>query len=222
MSPIKEPYLLCVCVPLSIDGEGRRWTDELWAKDLELHLDYLEDLTLACPVVRNEPGVRDICLNQPPFDRLRFIDLPYPRSHLGAIWSLGDVVFKLWNGTRDAAIVHSGFGGWPFAEGWILTPIGKFQKRLVVTNLESSFWRESGPGVSWSKRVQSFVREQLTRFAVRIADLRFFTSQAYAAEFLPENAPELSWCRQPGSTKNGSSARSEPPPPGMPGQGRPG
>ena len=81
MSPIKEPYLLCVCVPVSIDGEGRRWTDELWAKDLELHLEYLDDLTLASPAVQEQPRERDVCLNQPPFDRLKYIDLPYPRSY---------------------------------------------------------------------------------------------------------------------------------------------
>ena len=189
MSPIKAPYLLCVCVPISIDGEGRRWTDELWAKDLALHLDYLEDLTLAGPVVKNEPGVRDICLNQPPFNRLKFIDLPYPRTHLGAIWALPEYVYKLWKGTREAAIVHSGFGGWPFAEGWFLTPIGKLQNKLAVTNLESSFWRERGHGGSWLEKLRSFLKEQLTRFTVRIADLRFFTSEAYAADFLPENAP---------------------------------
>ena len=189
MSPIKEPYLLCVCVPVSIDGEGRRWTDELWAKDLELHLEYLDDLTLASPAVQEQPRERDVCLNQPPFDRLKYIDLPYPRSYGAALRGLPGLVRKLWSGARNASIVHSGFGGWPIAEGWFLTPIGKLQKKLVVTNVESSFWRRSGPHVSWRKKILSSVMEQLTRFAVRIADLRFFTSKAYAAEFLPENAP---------------------------------
>ena len=189
MSPIKEPYLLCVCVPVSIDGEGRRWTDELWAKDLELHLEYIDDLTIACPVVKRQPQDRETCLNQPPFDRLEFIDLPYPRSHGAAIRCLPQFVGKLWSGARNASIVHSGFGGWPIAEGWFLTPIGKLQKKFVVTNVESSFWRQDGPQVSWRKRILSSVMEQLTRFAVRIADLRFFTSKAYAAEFLPEHAP---------------------------------
>lgn len=189
MSPIKEPYLLCVCVPVSIDGEGRRWTDELWAKDLELHLEYLDDLTLASPAVQEQPRERDVCLNQPPFDRLKYIDLPYPRSYGAVLWGLPGLVRKLWSGARNASIVHSGFGGWPIAEGLLLTPIGKLQKKLVVTNMESSFWRHSGPHVSWRKKIFSSVMEQLTRFAVRIADLRFFTSKAYAAEFLPENAP---------------------------------
>jgi len=189
MSPIKEPYLLCVCVPVSIDGEGRRWTDELWAKDLELHLAYLDDLTLASPTVQEQPRERDTCLDQPPFDRLKFIDLPYPRGYGAAIRCLPGIVRKLWSGARNASIVHSGFGSWPIAEGWVLTPIGKFQKKLVVTNVESSFWRQSGPHVSWRKRILSSVMEQLTRLAVRSADLRFFTSKAYAAELLPENAP---------------------------------
>lgn len=189
MSPIQEPYLLCVCVPAFIDGAGQRWIDALWAKDLLLHLAYLDDLTLACPVIQKEPGETDVSLNQPPFDRLKFIDLPYPRTHLAAAGAFFEYIIKLWRATKRATIVHSGFGGWPFAEGWILTPIGKLQKKLVVTNLESSFWQQSGPGVAWPKRLQSFLKDQLTRFAVRIADLRFFTSRAYAAEFLSKDAP---------------------------------
>lgn len=189
MSPITEPYLLCVCVPISIDSEGRRWTDELWAKDLELHLDYIHDLTIACPIVHKQPCDRDTCLSESPFDRLKFIDLPYPRSYGAAIRSLPRFVGQLWSGARKASIVHSGFGGWPIAEGWLLTPIGKIQRKLVVTNVESSFWRSTGLQVPWRKKILSSVMEQLTRFAVRIADLRFFTSKAYAAEFLPEHAP---------------------------------
>jgi len=99
------------------------------------------------------------------------------------------IVAKLWSGARNASIVHSGFGSWPIAEGWVLTPIGKLQHKLVVTNVESSFWRHSGSQVPWRKRILSSMMEQLTRFAVRSADLRFFTSKAYATELLPENAP---------------------------------
>ena len=88
MSLIEESYLLCVCVPVSIDRDGRRWTDELWAKDLELHLEYLADLTLACPIVKQQPKERETCLNRPPFDRVKFIDLPYPRSYGAALRSL--------------------------------------------------------------------------------------------------------------------------------------
>ena len=189
MSLIEESYLLCVCVPVSIDRDGRRWTDELWAKDLELHLEYLADLTLACPIVKQQPKERETCLDQPPFDRLKFIDLPYPRSYGAALRSLPEYVGKLWRGSRNAAIVHSGFGGWPIAEGWLLSPIGKLQQKLVVTNVESSFWRHDGPRDPWRRKMLSSVMERLTRFAVRIADLRFFTSKAYAADFLPEDAP---------------------------------
>ena len=189
MSPIEEPYLLSVCVPVSIDHRGRRWTNELWAKDLELHLGYITDLTIACPVIKRQPQVGDVCLSNPPFRSLKFVDLPYPRTYGAAFRSLPELVAKLWKATRKSSIVHSGFGSWPFAEGWFLTPIGKLQKKLVVTNVESSFWRSDGPQVSWRKKLLSNAMEQLTRFTVRIADVRFFTSKAYAAEFLPEDAP---------------------------------
>jgi glycosyltransferase involved in cell wall biosynthesis len=59
----------------------------------------------------------------------------------------------------------------------------------VITNVESSFWRTRGEKVPLRKRIPSLVMERLTRFAIKIADLRLFTSRAYASDFLPEDAP---------------------------------
>ena len=75
--PITVPYALIVCVPLEIDEQGRRWTIATWAKDLALHLDYITDLTLVSPAVRVKTRSADtVSLDEPPFDRLKFIDLP--------------------------------------------------------------------------------------------------------------------------------------------------
>jgi glycosyltransferase involved in cell wall biosynthesis len=189
MTPITEPYLLCVSVPVSVDSKGRRWTDDLWAKDLALHLDYLADVTLASPCARREPGQRDVPLDLPPFDQLKFVDLPYCKSYGEALRTFPRYLSCLWCGARGAAIVHSGFGGWPLTTGWFIAPIGRIQKKCVIVNVESSFWRMRGDRVPLRKRVLSFVMERLTRFAVKIAHVRLFTSRAYAAEFLSENSP---------------------------------
>src|SRR5260370_25479036 len=73
MAPISEPYLLSVCVPIIIDEEGVRWCNELWAKDLALHLDYLSSVTLACPRIFAKPTEWDVPLNVVPFGRLHLI-----------------------------------------------------------------------------------------------------------------------------------------------------
>lgn len=189
MAPITKSFLLCVCVPVWIDDSGRRWTDEFWAKDLALHLDYLADLTILCPSLQTTPGAQDVCVSDPPFDRIEFIDLPFPRSYAEGIRTFPRYLARLWSATRRAAIVQSGFGGWPVAAGWFLAPMGKFQRKFVVMNVESSFWRNRGENVGLGQRVMSFVMDTLTRHAVRIADLRLFTSSAYAVDFLGEHAP---------------------------------
>jgi glycosyltransferase involved in cell wall biosynthesis len=99
------------------------------------------------------------------------------------------VVRQLWQAVGRARIVHTGFGSWPIREGWLVVPIAKLQKRFVLTVVESSDWRASGAGVSWHRRLRSYLSEVLTQFCVRIADLRLFSSKAYLLEFLPAEAP---------------------------------
>jgi glycosyltransferase involved in cell wall biosynthesis len=180
---IDKPYFLAVCVPIKIDRNGARWCDDLWAKDLALHLEYLKDLTLACPHVYSEPSNLDRPLNVAPFDRLKFVELPHPKSLLEALASIPELTRKMWNGIRSAEIVHAGFGGWPISEGWLAIPMGKLQRKFVITNVESSFWR-SGRDARWDQKIRSFVIERLNRFCVKVADLRFFTSMAYLEDFL--------------------------------------
>jgi glycosyltransferase involved in cell wall biosynthesis len=188
MPRITAPYLICVCAPSFIDEKGRRWTDDLWAKDLALHLDYIDDLTIAGPAIRKEPGEKDVCLDDPPFDRIKFVNLPDIRTYGQAIRGLTRLVSVLWGAVRRTRIVHTGYGGWPISEGCLLIPMGRFQKKFTISNLESSFWR-SGPGDSIPKRIVGFILERLTRLSVRLANLRLFTSRAYLHQFLPEDAP---------------------------------
>lgn len=188
MPPISEPYLLSVCVPIIVDKEGVRWCNELWAKDLALHLDYLSNVILACPRIFAKPAERDVPLNGAPFDRLHFIDLPAPKNYGETIILFPELLWKMWRGIRKATIVHTGFGGWPISEGWLAVPMGKLQRKFVVTNVKSAFWRVKGLDAKWHLRVRGFVAEYLNRFCVNIADLRLFTSKAYAEEFLKKDA----------------------------------
>lgn len=177
-------YFLSVCVPIKVDRNGVRWSNELWTKDLAFHLEYLNDLTLACPRIFAEPSSFDRPLNVAPFNRLKFVDLPNPKNYIEALKSLPELIFKMWQGIKSAEIVHTGFGGWPITEGWLAVPIGKLQKKFVITNVESSPWRTRGRKAQWHQRLRGFISERLNRWCVKTADLRFFTSKAYLEDFL--------------------------------------
>lgn len=184
MIVLDEPYLLSVCVPIKVDSNGTRWCNELWAKDLALHLEYLTNLTLACPRIFAEPVSTDQPLSLPPFDRITFIDLPSSRSYLGALSNFPELASKMWAGVKSAKIVHAGFGGWPVSEGWLAIPMGKLQKKFVISYVESSFWRVSDRHSKWHQRLRADLIERFNQFCVKIADLRFFTSKAYETDFL--------------------------------------
>ena len=187
--PITLPYILFVCAPLEIDEQGRRWTAASWAKDLALHLDYLSDLTLVSPATRTSSrSAKLISLNDPPFDRLKYIDLPCPTSRWEALKTLPSHVLQYWRAIGRGRIVHVGFAGWPINQGLLAIPIAKIRGRFILANVESSFWRASGPA-SWSRRLQGSLYEVLTRICLRLGDVRLFTSQAYLQELMPPGAP---------------------------------
>jgi glycosyltransferase involved in cell wall biosynthesis len=187
--PITLPYILFVCAPLEIDEQGRRWTAPSWAKDLALHLDYLTDLTLVSPATHTRcHSPKLISLNEPPFDRLKYVDLPSPTSSWEALKSLPSHVLQYWRAIGRGRIVHAGFAGWPINQGLLAIPLAKIRGRFILANVESSFWRASSPS-SWSRRLQGSLSEVLTRICLHMGDVRLFTSKAYLQELMTPAAP---------------------------------
>jgi glycosyltransferase involved in cell wall biosynthesis len=184
MHKITEQYLLTVAARIVVDRAGVRWTDRLWAKDLALHLDYIENITLACPRDFSEPADSDVALRGEPFDRIKFVELPRPKNHIDAILSLPETFSKMWGAVGANTIIHTGFGGWPISEGLFAAPMAKLRGKFLITNVESSFWRASESNASWFNAARSGILENLNRRCVNAADLRFFTSQAYLDDFL--------------------------------------
>jgi glycosyltransferase involved in cell wall biosynthesis len=190
MPPIAEPYGLFVCVPLEVDEQGRRWAVDGWAKDLALHLDYISDLTLVSPAIRTKTRSADmVSLDQPPFDRLKFVDLPHPTSRWEALKTLPGQILQYWRAIGPVRIVHSGFAGWPLIMGWVAVPLARIRGKFVLANVESSPWRATGAGLPWYERLRGSLGEVLTRVALRMADLRLFTSRAYLQELMPPGSP---------------------------------
>ena len=188
--PITETYALFVCQPLEIDEHGRRWAIATWAKDLALHLDYLTDLTLVSPAIRVKTRSADtVSLDEPPFDRLKFIDLPYPTNKWQALTTLPELLLRYWQAIGPARVVHSGFAGWPIMQAWIAVPLAKLRGKFTLGNVESSPWRASGASLPWHKRMRGSMGEVITRATLRMADLKLVTSRQYYDDLLRPGTP---------------------------------
>ena len=133
---ITVPYALFVSAPLEIDQQGRRWTSASWAKDLALHLDYLSDLTLVSPTTyAKDHSSKLISLSEPPFDRLKYIDLPCPTSHWEALKSLPRHLLRYWQAVGRGQIIHAGFAGWPINAGLLAIPLAKVRGKFILANV---------------------------------------------------------------------------------------
>ncbi len=188
--PITEPYALFVCQPLEIDEQGRRWTIGAWAKDLALHLDYLTDLTLVSPAIAVKTRSADtVSLNEPPFDRLKFIDLPCPTGNWEALKTRPAHLLRYWQAIAPPRVVHSGFAGWPIVQSWVAVPLAKLRGKFALGNVESSPWRASGVGLPWYSRLAGSMGEFVTRATLRMADLKLVTSNQYFKDLLPPGTP---------------------------------
>jgi glycosyltransferase involved in cell wall biosynthesis len=153
-----------------------------------LHLEYIENLTLVTRAKR-KTSAHLVSMDRPPFDRVKFVDMPAPVTKLQAIKAVPIIIWRTWRAIGPARIVHTGFGGWPICMGWMVVPMAKLRRKFVLANVESSFWRASPPGMRWRKRAYGHVGEYLTRYCLSMADVRLFTSKAYLGELLPPNSP---------------------------------
>ncbi|MDB5686623.1 MAG: hypothetical protein JWR77_1212, partial [Rhizorhabdus sp.] len=171
---IKDPYLLTIGLPLCRSGD-RWWADPLWQKDLLLHLDEIEDLTLFCPVIDGPP----------PAD---WVDCTHKRLKVDPIWPIDKrsilripaLIGRLDRAIRKAAIVHTAVAGWPYSLSWFAVPLARLRRRHLVVITESSFWRISeGEKAPLRRRIAAAVQEALSRACVNAAGISFFTTDAY-------------------------------------------
>lgn len=169
---LPQPYLLVINIALLRDG-GRYWAEPLWAKDLLLHLDFIERLTLFCPVTAKAPPPNWVPVDHPRLTivaggaegRRFFLDLPR-------------TIARLDKAVRQAAIVHTGVGGWPLPRGWIATPLARRHRRFLMIIVESSFWRVPD-SASLLKRTIAALKERICRACVNASDLALFTTEQY-------------------------------------------
>jgi glycosyltransferase involved in cell wall biosynthesis len=191
-SSIDQAYLLvmptCHCY-LAPDGE--RFINELWAKDLARHTDYISNISVAAPLLKGHPPADFIPLSRyRELASVRFVDLPPAGSNLmEAVANLPRAAFGIWKAIAQTEIVHSGVIGWPLPLGLLGIVFGRLQRKFVVTMVESTPWRLArGGAYSVKYRARACVFEFVNRRLLGWAHVAFFTNEDYLATLLPTRA----------------------------------
>lgn len=184
--PITQNYLLVIGIKCYRDQKGFRYVDQLWYKDILQHLNYLKNLTIACPCQYQEPPENTIALDDDPYlSNLQVIELPASNSFTQAIKLLPTTILKLWQAVGSANIVHTEVAGWPIPFGWLITPIILIRKKLYVIVVESATWRlQPGTNHKILAKIRAYLSEKLNRWCVNNTDLAIFTQQEYKQSLL--------------------------------------
>lgn len=188
-SSISSPYLLVINIPIFADAAGRRYTDQLWFRDLARHLDYLDKFTIACPRIDGPLPENVIALDTDArFHAMHIVDLPGPRSFLRGIFAIPKTFGRLWRAVSNAEIIHCGIAGWPIPLGWLAVPIARWHKRQILVIVESAAWRlQPGLPAPFKYKLRAAVYERLARLCLRRSDLAIFTQDEYRSSLLPDS-----------------------------------
>jgi glycosyltransferase involved in cell wall biosynthesis len=183
---IALPYLFVVGqqLPLYRDESGQLFTEELWQKDLSMHLDYLDHLIIASPCLEQTPPPHTKPLST---DRstVELIELPQQKSFLHSLAVMPCIVFRLCKAVSRAGIVHSAIAGWPIPMGWLVTPLTLIFRKPLVIVVESATWRlQDGTGAGWRRRLRAFLQEAMGQWVVRKAALVICTQDDYLRTLL--------------------------------------
>ena len=184
---IEDRYLNIIMIATYVDGEGKRYVDELWHKDLVRHLNPIRDLALAAPLrPAGSDATKLFHIDHDLFEgTLTYVDLPECRSFANAIVTLPKALATLWRAIGEAEIVHIGVGGWPLPYGWFAAPMARLRGKFLLTNLESAAWR-----LGWARPlrpkglVTGAVYEVMGRLCVNLSDMVTSTQAAYLREML--------------------------------------
>ena len=179
-------YLLVIHIPLTIDAQGRRWTERLWRVDLERHTEYIRHLTVACPFVHGVPGPDSVAADVP---GLRFVAIPYPRRTLVSLLRAPLSFWQLWRLVGRYDFVHSIYGTWwPLGTPYLVNLAARLRGKCLLVNVEASPWRLSrGEHATPWRRLQAAMAEALNRWTLSLADLAVFTHEGYLRDLLPRH-----------------------------------
>ncbi|MBF6650510.1 glycosyltransferase family 4 protein [Methylobacter sp. BlB1] len=181
---IVKPYILFTRIPIVKTQFGRLFCDTLWAKDLSLHLDYISDFRICCPVVYSNDvqGLDDITgYNIRHIYQLRK-DYGFGSVAMNLILNLVSVI----KACNEASIVHSEGAGWAFPLSFYLFFLRPFYSFQWVIVIESSEWMldKKYEKPTLRKLITHYVHKVILSNCIRQADARIFTQSFYRNFFL--------------------------------------
>lgn len=186
LPPINCHYLLCIQIKCYCDANGNKYLERLWYKDIKEHLEYLSNLTIACPFQYGKPPADAVLLDSDvSFSSISFVSLPSPQNFLEALIFLPLTITKFWQAIGRADIVHSFVGGWPISWDWFITPIVKIRRKFYVIIVESATWRlQPGTSANIKARVRAYIYERIANYCINQTDLAIFTQKEYRQSLL--------------------------------------
>jgi glycosyltransferase involved in cell wall biosynthesis len=180
---INRPYVLFSRIPIVKNQSGRIFCDPLWAKDLKLHLDYLTNFHICCPVTyQNDVHRLDDITG---VDIKNIFELKKDYGFTSVVKNFFPNFFQVIRACKKAYIVHSGGAGWAFPLSFyllLLRPFFSFQWIIVI---ESSFWMLSAnEKPTLRKAINHYLHKIILTWCVTSADARIFTQTYYRNFFL--------------------------------------
>ena len=184
---IEQSYTLFNRIALVRDAHGTLWFPDLWAKDLCLHLVYLKDMRLCCPIEDGVPPANFVsAATHPELGALKVVPMRVDRGWLSVLKNLVPNFLTVASAVEDSEVLHSGAAGWPFPPSYYLLALRPFKRRLWVFLVESTFWHLTKHEKRTLRRaVVSRASGFLVRRCARAADVRIFTSAGYRDFLLP-------------------------------------
>lgn len=185
---INLPYTIFVEIPIFKDEQGQLFTDSLWAKDLKLHLTYINHLNLCCPAIKSKitedctnltlENIQDIGIK-------RVFELRYCNGFLSTLTNFFPNFYTIWRAAKHSKIVHSAGSGWPFPSTFYLVFLWPLMRFKWIVNIESSFWMlSSNNKVTLRAFISHYAHKILLGTALKMADARLFTQAFYQQYFL--------------------------------------
>lgn len=185
---IGEAYTLFNRIALVRDASGTFWFPALWAKDLCMHLLYLKDMRLCCPVEDGVPPEGFVSASTyPELADLKVVPMRTDHGWLNVAKNLLPNFLAVASAVEDSEVLHSGAAGWPFPPSYYLLALRPFKRRKWVFLVESTFWHlTEHEKPTLRRRIVSRLTRGLVRQCVTAADVRIFTTVGFQDFLLPE------------------------------------
>lgn len=180
---IENSYILFTRIPLTKTGSGRIYCDPLWEKDLKIHLEYIDNFSICCPIEYSEDtnkkkDITDLGIKC-------FFPLKPDHGIASAIKNFFPNLLSVTRACKKAEIVHSGGAGWSFPLSFYLYFLKPFYSFKWIMLIESSFWMLTSTDKKTPRKlISNFIYKTLLARCIKTANARIFTQSFYRNYFL--------------------------------------